>query len=57
MLTNYNQSSAIWLTDHGFSEMINQRKIDTWAKKEPEKLNDNVWKMIVVDELEDSDAE
>ena len=57
MLTNYNQSSAIWLTDHGFSEMINQRKIDTWAKKEPEKLNDNVRKMIVVDEFEDSDAE
>ena len=57
MLTNYKQSSVIWLTDHRFSEMMNQKEIDTWAKKEPGKLNDNVRKMIVVDEFEDSDAE
>ena len=57
MFTNYNQSSKIWLTDPWVSELMNQKEIDTWDKKEPEKLNGNDQKMIVVDKPEDSDAE
>ena len=57
MFTNYNQSLNIWLTDPRVSELMNQKEIDTWDKKEPEKLNGNVKKMIVVDKPEDSDTE
>ena len=37
--------------------MMSQKEIDTWARKEPEKLTEKVQKFIVVGEPEDNDTE